>query len=150
MRTQEFKIDIAVGIVSIIVGITAFVLAMPFPGRASLFPKLVSVLFCILGGGLVAVSFRKLVSGTESTKPVLSLETFKWPALVFFFLGVYVLVMQNIGFYVTTPIMLVVSMRIMGIKSVKTIVFATIAMMLFVFLLFTVALGIPLPEGILR
>ena len=58
--------------------------------------------------------------------------------------------MQNIGFYVTTPIMLVVSMRMMGIKSAKTIVFATVVMMLFVFLLFTVALGIPLPEGILR
>lgn len=150
MRTQEFKIDIGVGIVSIIVGITAFILALPFPGRASLFPKLVSVLFCILGGALVIVSARRLATGAESAKPVLTRETFKWPVLVFLMLILYVLLMQNIGFYVTTPIMLVVYMRIMGIKSVKTILIATVAMMLFVFLLFTFALGIPLPEGILR
>ncbi len=150
MHNQEFKIDIGVGIASIIIGVAAFVLSLPFPGRAALFPKVVSFLFCVLGSALALSSWRRMHLGAESCKAVLSWSLFKSPLAVLGLLILYVVVMQTVGFYVTTPIMLVLYMRWMGVRRVKTILIATVSMMLFVFLLFTFSLGIPLPQGLLR
>lgn len=150
MQKQEYKIDIGVGVVSIIIGVAAFVLSLEMPGRASLFPKLVSALFCILGISLIVSSMSKIRSGVESKKPLLTKELFKGPVMVFAILIGYVVVMVHVGFYVTTPFMLILYMRVLGIKSWKTTLLVTVIVMLFIFGLFSFALGIPLPEGFLR
>lgn len=149
MNKQEYKIDIGVGIVSFVLGVVAFVLALEMPGRASMFPKFVGVLFCILGAVLASTSAMKIKRGEESKKSPVKLEVFKSPLMVFVLLVIYVLVMKTVGFYVTTPFMLILYMRLMGIKSWRTIVISTLVVMIFVFGLFTFALDIPLPQGLL-
>ncbi|MBR1919219.1 MAG: tripartite tricarboxylate transporter TctB family protein [Spirochaetales bacterium] len=150
MQKQEYKIDIGVGAVAIVIGVAAFVLSLEMPGRASLFPKLVSALFCILGLSLILTSYARIRSGSESTKPLLTLELFKGPVMVFAILIAYVVVMVNVGFYVTTPFMLILYMRLLGIRSWRTVLLVTVIVMLFIFGLFSFALDIPLPEGFLR
>lgn len=149
MNNQEYKIDIGVGIVFIVLGIVAFIFAFQMPGRASMFPKFVSILFFILGIVLASVSINKLRKGCESGKSPISIEVFKSPFMVFALLLVYVLVMKTVGFYATTPFMLILYMRVMGIKSWRTTVITTLVVMVFVFGLFTFALDIPLPQGLL-
>ena len=149
MAVQERRIDVGVGIFSLVVGIVAYVLALPFPGRAALFPKLVSLCLCLLGVMLVIASMHRQ-AGSQAGQTELSTATLKKPMVVFLALTAYVVVMKLVGFYVTTTIALVLSMRMMGIKSFKVIVIATCLMMLFVFFLFSFSLGIPLPQGFLR
>lgn len=149
MNNQEYKIDIGVGVVSFVLGVVAFVLALDMPGRASMFPKFVGVLFCILGAVLAINNAIKLIKGAESTKTPIDFKVFKSPFMVFALLIVYVFVMKTVGFYVTTPFMLIIYMRLMGVKSWRTTIISTLVVMLFVFGLFTFALDIPLPEGFL-
>lgn len=61
----------------------------------------------------------------------------------------YVLAVIYIGFYISTPAMLVIYMYFMGIRNIKTILITTAVVMAFVYCLFTLQLGVPLPAGIL-
>lgn len=149
MKNQEYKIDIGIGGVSFLTGLIALILAKDMPGRASLFPRFVSVLFMILGVAMILSGSQKIRKAIESKKMPLSIKGFKGPGMVLLMLIAYILIMPLIGFYLTTPFMLVGYMRLLGIKSWKTIVIVAVVVLLFIFCLFTLGLGIPLPEGIL-
>lgn len=150
MRNQEYKIDIGVGVVSFLIGLAAMLFSIGMPGRASMFPRVVAVLFMIIGLCLMAVSILRISHKEESKKEELTFDLFRGPLVVLFMLLVYVVAMPKVGFYVTTLAMLIVYMRVLGIRSWKTILIVTVIVMLFIFGLFTLGLNIPLPTGILR
>lgn len=65
-------------------------------------------------------------------------------------LGVYVLTLEPLGYILSTMIMVVGTMLLMGIRSVLPLVIAPIVLSLSNFYLFYVAFGVPLPFSFLE
>ena len=98
---------------------------------------------------MVVFSIRKIKKDTPTEEKAANLDEFKSPVIVLALLILYVLAVIYIGFYISTPIMLVGYMWFMGIRNKKTILVTTVIVMAFVYCLFTLQLGVPLPKGIL-
>lgn len=150
MNRRVYKQDIIAGAVVILIGIAAFVLALDMPGKAPMFPKIVSSGLVILGGLLIVTSIYKMNQDIPTEEKASSLEEFKYPVIVLGMLVLYVLAVIHIGFYIATPVMLVCYMYFMGIRNKKTILITTAVVMVFVYCLFTMQLGVPLPAGLLK
>lgn len=149
MNKRVYKQDIIAGVVIILLGISAFVMALSMPGNASMFPKIVSSGLMILGVLLILTSMDKIKKNVDTEEKAASIGEFKSPVMVLGLLILYVLGVIYIGFYISTPIMLVCYMFFMGIKNIKTILVTTAVVMIFVYCLFTMQLGVPLPAGII-
>lgn len=149
MNKRVYRQDIIAAIVIILVGIAAFMLALVMPGKASMFPKIVSSGLMVLGVLMIAGSMMKIRKNTPTEETPAMLSEFKSPVIVLALLVLYVLSVIYIGFYIATPAMLVCYMFLMGIRNIKTILITTAVVMVFVYILFTLQLGVPLPAGIL-
>lgn len=149
MNKRVYRQDIIAGGVIMLIGIAAFILAAGMPGKAPMFPRLVSSGLVILGILLIAGSALKIGKDVPTEEHPARLLEFQYPAIVLLLLIIYVLAVIHIGFYIATPVMLVAYMYLMGIRKIKTILIATVIVMAFVYCLFTLQLGVPLPAGIL-
>lgn len=149
MNKRVYRQDIIAGAVIILIGITAFVLAAGMPGKAPMFPRLVSSGLVILGILMIGASLIKIGKDIPTEEPAVGIWEFRYPAIVLLLLIIYVLAVIHIGFYIATPVMLVLYMYLMGIRKIKTILIATAIVMAFVYCLFSLQLGVPLPAGIL-
>jgi hypothetical protein len=149
MNKRVYRQDMIAGVVIILIGLAAFILALGMPGKAPMFPKLVSCGLMIMGALMVVFSIRKIKKDTPTEEKAANLDEFKSPVIVLALLILYVLAVIYIGFYISTPIMLVGYMWFMGIRNKKTILVTTVIVMAFVYCLFTLQLGVPLPKGIL-
>lgn len=149
MNKRVYKQDIAAGIAVIMLGIAAFGLALDMPGKASMFPKVVSCILVVLGVLLGCGSMIRLRNNTPTEDQAVALGALKGPAVVLLLLMLYVMAVIYLGFYISTPVMLVSYMFLLGIRSLKTIAIATALVMIFIYCLFTMQLGVPLPAGLL-
>lgn len=149
MNKRVYRQDIIAGIAVILIGIISFILTLSMPGKAPIFPRLISAAFLVFGILLAVTSYTKLKKDVPTEEKVSELKDFKYPVIVFALLILYVLAVVNIGFYIATPIMLVCYMWFMGIRKIRTILITTVIVMAFVYILFTMQLKVPLPKGIL-
>ena len=132
MNKQVYRQDIIAAVIVILVGAAAFILALDMPGNAPMFPKLVSAVLVILGILMIVDSLIKIHRDVPAGETPVKLGGFKSPVIVLFMLILYVLAVIYIGFYISTPVMLVCYMYVMGIRKPKTILTATLAVMAFV------------------
>ena len=149
MNKQVYRQDMIAAVVIIMVGVAAFVLSLVMPGKASMFPKIVSSGLMVLGVLLIFDSIRKIRKDMPTDEEPARLGEFQSPVVVLALLILYVLAVIYIGFYISTPAMLVIYMYFMGIRNIKTILITTAVVMAFVYCLFTLQLCVPLPAGIL-
>lgn len=149
MNKRVYRQDIVTAIVIIIVGLAAFTLAQVMPGKASMFPSVVSSALMALGVLIIIDSIVKIKKDRPTEETAASIGELKSPVIVLALLILYVLAVVHIGFYISTPVMLVCYMFFMGIRNIKTILITTAVVMAFVYCLFTLQLGVPLPAGIL-
>ena len=143
MNKQVYRQDMIAAVVIIMVGVAAFVLSLVMPG------KIVSSGLMVLGVLLIFDSIRKIRKDVPTDEEPARLGEFQSPVIVLALLILYVLAVIYIGFYISTPAMLVIYMYFMGIRNIKTILITTAVVMAFVYCLFTLQLGVPLPAGIL-
>lgn len=149
MDKRAYKQDIVSGIVIVLIGSLAFVLSLDMPGNAPIFPRLVSFILVFLGGLLSLSSMIKMKKGVPAMVQAIELYKLKGPVFVFLLLLLYIFAVIYIGFYISTPIMLIGYMYLLGIRNTKTIVITTVVLMIFIYCLFTMQLGVPLPSGVL-
>jgi putative tricarboxylic transport membrane protein len=141
--------DIVAGIVLIFVGIGAIVgavglrvgtLTEPQPG---FFPF-------VSGVSILILSSIILVQGwLGRTKSRISFGEIRRPAMLIAVLIAFVGLLEPLGYIIASPIMVVLALRIMGIRSWKVLLTTSLGLSIGTFILFDRLLGITLPVGIL-
>lgn len=129
--------------------LAAFLFSLPMPGNAPVFPRMASGFLFFCGGALMVGSVRRHRRGEAPEVEAVPLSALRSPASTLGIAVLYVLGFKYIGFYVSTLAMVVGYMLYMGIRSVKTIAMVTGILLVFLYWLFTIQLGVPMPRGIL-
>ena len=127
----------------------AFLLSLPMPDHAPIFPRMASAFLFACGAGLMVGAVRRHRKGLPPETPAVDFGEMQSPLILLLLVVVYALGFKYVGFYVTTLVIVVASMLHMGIRSVKTIALVTVILLAFLFWLFTIQLGIHMPQGIL-
>ena len=139
------KINMIIGIISFIFSVGILISSNSMPGQSAMFPKYLSIIFGILSICLILISLR--ISDEENNKvdKFFSIPMVKGAILVL----VYILLIQLIGFFIATSIFTVIFMILYKEKSKKKILFTTLGINIFIYILFVLQLNVPLPTGLL-
>ncbi len=148
MKRSVYWQNILTGAVIIVIAVAAFVLALPMPQQAAVFPKIVAAVLGILGALLVLTTAVRMAKGEAIDEQALDPRILIRPLIFFAMIILYVVLIRVIGFYVTTAAALVVYMYVMGIHHPKTLAITTVSVMVLIYLVFTMALKVRLPKGI--
>lgn len=153
-RTMK-KNNIPAGLVSIGLGIFIFTQTVSYPSLEKghpgpgLFPNLLATLFLVFGGVLVFKARKpaNLPEGSPGMPP--------GPKRIFnaFFvlaiIVIFVTVVNTVGFLITSALLLFALMKRLGVTILKSAI-ASVMITLFINLMFSKLLRVPLPPGILR
>jgi len=149
------KNDIIAGGIFIALGIFIFTQTATYPSLEKghpgpgLFPNLLAVLF-ILFGGVLLLKARKSPSSGLIEQEVPSRP--KKVTNAFFVLGIialYVAIVNLLGFLITSAVLLIILMKKLGVNLLRSAV-ASLVITLFINLIFSKILRVPLPLGILH
>lgn len=146
---KAFRQSIGVSLAIMAFAVAAFVFSFPMPGNASVFPRMASGFLFLCALGLLIGTISRQKKGMAPEVPAVQTETMISPFVTLLLVVLYAIGFKYIGFYVTTLIITVVLMRYMGIRSWKTIVLVTGILLTFLYVLFTMQLNVPMPDGLL-
>lgn len=144
------KKDHITGIVLIVLGLLVMVFIRQIPTASvnndvgpRLFPYISSIGIIICGIG-IAIQGKK-----QEVKPYFTLEEWKRFATIFSIVVLYAILLITLGFLISTPFILYLTMRIMG--QPKRLYFRTLSIAVgfttFVFFIFEKILHVMLPAG---
>jgi hypothetical protein len=132
--------------VVIAVGLVAFILTFNMPHPHYIFPRIASGALIIFGTAL----FITTIIGDKNQKAkAVNFLKLKSPFVVYVIIAAYVFLMPVLGFYVCTVLAMVGLMLYMRIHSVKAYIICIGVMIVFMFIVFTWQLDVPLPTGLL-
>ena len=146
---KAYRQSLCVAGVIMAFALAAFLLSLPMPDHAPIFPRMASAFLLACGAGLMVGAVRRHRKGLPPETPAVDFGEMQSPLILLLLVVVYALGFKYVGFYVTTLVIVVASMLHMGIRSVKTIALVTVILLAFLFWLFTIQLGIHMPQGIL-
>lgn len=145
------KNDLFAGLIFVVLGVIIILLTIPFPSLGeghpgpALFPNILAGLFIFFGFLLLIKARQPQLDKPEEDTGEKNIVN------AFFVLGViiaFMLLESNLGFILTSFILLFLLMKKLGTSSVKSIVFS-ILITLFVYSLFYKILRVPLSPGLL-
>ena len=149
------KNDILAGLVFIGLGIFIFTQTVSYPSLEKghpgpgLFPNLLAILFIVFGGVLVFKA-RKPASPPEGGPEIPAAPKRIFNAFfVLAIIAIFVAAVNFVGFLVTSAILLFVLMKKLGVTILKSAI-ASVVITLFINLMFSKILRVPLPPRILR
>ena len=146
---KAFRQSVCVAVVIMAFAAAAFVLSFPMPGNAPIFPRMASAFLFICGLGLLIEALNRKKKGEKSETPAVDFSAMQSPAVVFLIVVAYALGFRYVGFYTTTLVVTLALMLFMGVRSVKTLALVTVILLVFLYVLFTMQLGVPMPYGFL-
>ncbi|MGQ9695556.1 MAG: tripartite tricarboxylate transporter TctB family protein [Thermodesulfobacteriota bacterium] len=144
--------DFYAGLIFIVLGITIIILTINFPSLGerhpgpALFPNILAGLF-IFFGLILLIKSRQSLSFKEGPEDIEKINI----GNAFFVLGLiiaFMLLESNLGFLLTSSLLLFLMMKRLGTSMIKSIFFS-ILITLFVYSLFYKILRVPLSPGIL-
>jgi putative tricarboxylic transport membrane protein len=147
------KNDIVFGSIFIALGIFIFTQTFFYPSLEKghpgpgLFPNLLAILFIIFGGVLIYKARKPLK--LEDTKPEIPSGP-KKVSNAFFVLGiiiVFVAIFNSIGFLIASTVLTFLLMKKLGATLFRSAI-ASVVITLFINLMFSKILRVPLPPGI--
>lgn len=139
--------DLVIGIIVTIIGIWGWLNTYKMPATTQLYTFCVTGIFTILGVMLVIQSLYRRNVPTED-KPVHPSE-FSNPLIAFAVIVIYALMLNRIGFFVSSAIFMVVMALFMGYRKPLKMGITVIGMLGFIYALFVLQLHVSLPSGIL-
>ena len=141
--------DAGLGLIVAAFGAWALYKTFSMPASAVLFPRIVTSLLIILSLLLTVTSLINMKKGKYPDAQPLEVKTLQNPLISFAMIVAYVALINVLGFYSATVLFLIVFMRYMNIRSIKTIALTEVVLVGFIYLLFSVALNVRLPQGLL-
>ena len=149
------KNDIVAGLIFIALGIFIFTQTVSYPSLEKghpgpgLFPNLLAILF-IAFGGVLAFKARKPTSLPEGGPEIPAAPKRIFNAFfVLAIIVIFVAAVNIVGFLITSAVLLFVLMKRLGVTILKSAI-AGLVITLFINLMFSKILRVPLPPGILR
>ena len=144
--------DIIAGGIFIALGIFIFTQTWDYPSPEEghpgpdLFPNILALLFIGFGLALI-LKARKLVP-TETEASLLGSRRISNAFFVLGIVAAYVAVVNTVGFLITSAVLLFLLMKKLGVTILKSAI-ASMMITLFINMLFSKILRVPLPYGIL-
>lgn len=145
------NIDIGVGIGLCILSVVIFLYAKQYTGSGvnrygpDFFPQALSVILFLTSGALIVQALRgHALKGLETTNKQGLVRAGATLGIAI----LYLLIMQVLGFYISTGLFLYVVMLYLGQKNQRISVFTSIFVASSVYSIFRFFLKIPLPEGV--
>lgn len=114
---------------------------------AGLFPRIIFTLFLFLSLVIAALGVRKTINPALCTKDdyLLSFKVVKSPLIVFGTIALYVVLLNNWGFYISTTIFMPLFLFLFGERRIVRIILTTVGTNLIIYLLFVRLLNVVLP-----
>jgi putative tricarboxylic transport membrane protein len=142
------KRDMIAGVLLIAIGIAVSIWAIRLQVGTLLRP--LSGFFPLLvGSGIVALSiilvFRGWRGGGKAPQPY---GDWQRPAIMVAGLAVYALILAPVGYILSTILIAMVTLRILGLKSWKVIGLSSVVLSVTVYFVFTRLLDVELPAGV--
>lgn len=151
--------DTYLSIFIIIFSVAAYVVSLPYPYNSAYFPRFIIIMMGLLGVSLLVKEVRARkrtqmaerirTSASDTSLPFWRQAAFIKVTLMIAASILYVIVLDNVGFFSTTLVYLPVMIRLLGVKKVGTIVISTGGVVFFIYLIFGMFLRVPFPEGLL-
>ncbi|MBM4339229.1 MAG: tripartite tricarboxylate transporter TctB family protein [Deltaproteobacteria bacterium] len=145
--------DIIAGIIFIVLGIFIFTQTWNYPSPPEkghpgpgLFPNLLALLF--IGFGTAVILKARKPAPTETEGASVGPRRISNALFVLGIVVSYVVVVNTVGFLITSAVLLFLLMKKLGVTLLKSTI-ASIMITLFINLLFSKILRVPLPWGIL-
>jgi putative tricarboxylic transport membrane protein len=140
------RANIAAGFILLTISILAYLTAAQFPTTGSetdpgTFPMLLSI---ILGGLTILLLIQTAVKRTVDSDehgPV------RHPLLSMAVILLYLLAVERVGFFIATPLIIVLFLLLSKIRNWILVVSLPIGLTLFIYVLFEKLLSVPLPNG---
>jgi putative tricarboxylic transport membrane protein len=155
MLTKELYLALGVVLFSIV----SYIGSIPYPHNSAYFPRFIIFLIGFLGCVMSIKEIRKNRQ-IQSIKKIDAIDAgddiplFQQPA--FFKVTVmmvasafYLLAIDWVGFFSSAIVYLPIMMWVLGVRKIRTIVTGTIVVVFFIFLIFSIFLKVPFPQGIL-
>ncbi len=145
------RIDIGVGVFLCLLSIAIFLYAQQYVGRGvnsygpNFFPQALSMLLFVVSAAMI---FKTLRSNTLTELEKINKAGFIRVVVTICISIAYMLIMQVLGFYLSTMLFLYVVMLYLGQKNHLVRILVSILVASAVYGLFYFFLKIPLPEGI--
>ncbi|MCM3093253.1 MULTISPECIES: tripartite tricarboxylate transporter TctB family protein [unclassified Cytobacillus] len=147
--------DIYISFVMFIISVFLYIQTFNMIEEAALFPRILLLLFTAFGIFILIGGIKKtksLQNGQAETyegdEEALDLRILKAPITTVIIVGIYVLLMNFIGFFPATILFMASFLAYMKVKSWKGYVFTIGGLNLFVYLVFVIQLNVQLPAGI--
>ena len=140
--------DLVIGLVVLGVGIFGIVNALSMPEGTKPYTLVVTIIFTALGALLTGRSIYYRKTPSHDSNVVHAKEMLN-PMVAFLMVLAYVLLLNVVGFFVTSALFMFIMMAWMGYKKIW-VMLLTIALMLgFIYTLFVWQLHVMLPSGFL-
>lgn len=146
MQKARFQ-DLCIGVLVTVIGVGAFILTNTMSPDAKLYTRVVTGLFAALGGILVVYTLIK----RNVPSPMGEADFTKANAVMVMLLLIiaYVILINVLGFFVSSTLYMLASMVYMGARKAKGMVITVFFMLIFIYFLFVMQLKVPLPHGLL-
>lgn len=158
MKKSILTKDLYLGGVLILLSVLCYIESLSYPYQSAYFPRFIILLLAFLG---IAAVVKEIITYGKSIgrEPDQSLSAdekiavWRMPkvrkvAMMIFSSLAYMVVMNYVGFFVTTAAYLPVMMRLLGIRRLRTIFVSTFVVVFVIYMIFVAFLNVPFPEGI--
>ncbi len=137
------KQDLFLGYLLVIVSLVFYFMISKLPERATIYPIFVTSLLLILTLIHLLITYKK--NSKEESRAFKDIE---WKQLLFVlaFSGVYVFLINILGYVVSTVLYVFASLLFLKTDKIKSILLSA-GTAGFIFLLFKIILKVPLPKG---
>lgn len=139
--------ELILGLIVSIIGLFMYTEASKLNDQASIFPKVILGIIILLSVLLLIQGIRKSIKNKyiQSSNKNMHLNDFKVPFFIFMLILIYVVLLDKMGFYISTAIFIPGIMIFYKNKNMIKIITTTVGTILFIHFLFVVQLKLFLP-----
>lgn len=160
MRIRTATADLFAAALSFFIFGAVFYLSERFPDPvqfqlgAAVFPRLIAVVFALVGVLIVVTNRRSgllaRVTAAHTGEGVMNFPNVRELAVALAALVGYGMFFRTLGFVLATPIFLAVMLVTLGVRSKVLVPLVAVLGTAAIFVIFDLLLGVPLPGGIFR
>lgn len=141
---KQLHRDVWVGSLLLAFCLIVLFISMRISGQASYLPTALSVMMMACAATVIFNGLHKSKPAGEPFRYAMTLRDGKNAFIFMLFIFLYYFGFKLLGYWVTTPIFLVLTQKYLKVKSWKTIVLVTVIYTVVTFVLFVVILKLPI------
>ena len=138
--------DLVIGVIALAIGIVMFIGTKDFPAITQLYCRIVLIILMVIGFAMILTS---VINAKKPGPEEVHLKEWINPLIIFAFVLVYVFMIDKIGFFVSSAIIMPAIMVFMGYKKPLPMILTTLGTLGFIYILFVTQLKLRMPQGLL-